>query len=67
MQTHLHIDHTEALGHFPNATILEHARELEAARAAESPIASGYVLEGYERPELRWQLTERELDLTGRG
>jgi glyoxylase-like metal-dependent hydrolase (beta-lactamase superfamily II) len=67
VQTHLHIDHTGALGHFPNATIVVHARELEAARASEAPLASGYVREDYDRPELRWQLAEGELDLFGDG
>jgi glyoxylase-like metal-dependent hydrolase (beta-lactamase superfamily II) len=63
VQTHLHIGHTGALGHFPNATTVVHARELEAARASEDPLASGYVREDYDRPELRWQLAEGELDL----
>jgi glyoxylase-like metal-dependent hydrolase (beta-lactamase superfamily II) len=67
VQTHLHIDHTGALGHFPNATIVVHARELEAARASEDPLVSGYVREDYERPELRWRPAEGELDLFGDG
>lgn len=67
VQTHLHMDHTGALGHFPEATVIVHARELQEARAAESPIASGYVRADYDRPELRWQPTEGELDLFGDG
>lgn len=67
VQTHLHIDHTGALGHFPGATVVAHARELEAALAAESPAASGYVRKDYDRPELRWQPTSGELDLFGDG
>ena len=67
VQTHLHIDHTGALGHFPGATVVVHTRELQAARTADSPIASGYVREDYDRPELRWQLAEGELDLFGDG
>jgi glyoxylase-like metal-dependent hydrolase (beta-lactamase superfamily II) len=67
VQTHLHIDHTGALGHFPQATVVVHRRELEAARAAESPEASGYVRADYERPELRWQTVEGEVDLFGDG
>jgi N-acyl homoserine lactone hydrolase len=65
VQTHLHIDHTGALGHFPNATAVVHARELQAALAAESPIGSGYVREDFDRPEMRWQTVEGELDLFG--
>src|SRR5262249_30158605 len=66
-QTHLPIDHTGALGHFPDAPIVRHARQLEAAPASEDPLASGYVREDYDRPELRWQPTEGELDLFGDG
>src|SRR5436190_129205 len=43
------------------------ARELQAARAAQDPISSGYVREDYDRPGLRWQLVEDELDLFGDG
>lgn len=63
VQTHLHMDHTGALGHFPNATVLVHARELDAARTAQSRQASGYVRADFDRPELRWQLVEEDLDL----
>ena len=65
VQTHLHIDHTGALGHFPDATIVVHADELQAALAAEDPLASGYVREDYEQPGLHWQLAEGDLDLFG--
>lgn len=67
VQTHLHIDHTGALGHFPDAEVVVHERELEAARAAESPEASGYVRADYDRPELRWRTWTGELDLFGDG
>jgi N-acyl homoserine lactone hydrolase len=67
VQTHLHIDHTGALGHFPSAAVVVHARELEAARAADSPIATGYVREDYDRPEIRWEVVDREFDLFGDG
>ena len=67
VQTHLHIDHTGALGHFPNATIVVHTRELDAARAAEDPMATGYVRADYDRPELRWRPAAGELDLFGDG
>lgn len=67
VQTHLHIDHTGALGHFPNALVVVHARELEAALAADDPMRSGYVRADYDRPELRWQTVERDTDLFGDG
>lgn len=67
VQTHLHIDHTGALGHFPQAEVVVHERELEAARAAGSPEATGYVRADYERPDLRWRTWSDELDLFGDG
>jgi len=67
VQTHLHIDHTGALGHFRSATVVVHTRELRAARAADSPVDTGYVREDYDRPELRWQLVDGDLDLFGDG
>jgi glyoxylase-like metal-dependent hydrolase (beta-lactamase superfamily II) len=67
VQTHLHIDHTGALGHFPAADVVVHARELEAARAAADPTSSGYVRADYEQPGLRWQTFEGDLDLFGDG
>jgi N-acyl homoserine lactone hydrolase len=63
VQTHLHIDHTGALGHFPRATVVVHVRELEAARSAESPVQTGYVRQDFDRPELRWQPVAGEVDL----
>jgi N-acyl homoserine lactone hydrolase len=63
VQTHLHIDHTGALGHFPDATVVVHARELEAARAAESALSTGYVRADFDRAELRWQPVEGDHDL----
>lgn len=65
VQTHLHIDHTGALGHFPHATVVVHERELAAALASQSPVATGYVREDYDRPELSWQQVRGELDLFG--
>ena len=67
VQTHLHIDHTGALGHFPDATVLVQARELEAARAADPPAGSGYVRQDYERPEIDWQLLDGDFDVFGDG
>jgi glyoxylase-like metal-dependent hydrolase (beta-lactamase superfamily II) len=67
VQTHLHIDHTGALGHFPDAEVVVHSRELAAARAADSPLATGYVRADFDRPDLRWRPTDCELDLFGDG
>jgi glyoxylase-like metal-dependent hydrolase (beta-lactamase superfamily II) len=67
LQTHLHIDHTGALGHFPDATVVVNARELDAARVADPPHAHGYVREDFQRAGLDWQPVEGELDLFGDG
>jgi glyoxylase-like metal-dependent hydrolase (beta-lactamase superfamily II) len=67
VQTHLHFDHTGALGHFPNAAVVVHERELQAARAAESAEASGYVRADFDRPGLDWRPWSGELDLFGDG
>lgn len=67
VHTHLHIDHTGALGHFPEATVVVQARELDAARTADPPHAKGYVRADFDRPGLDWRAIEGELDLFGDG
>jgi N-acyl homoserine lactone hydrolase len=67
VQTHLHIDHTGALGHFPDATVIVQAQELDAARVAEPPHAHGYVRDDFDRAGLDWRPVEGELDLFGDG
>lgn len=66
VQTHLHMDHTGALGHFPAATVVVHARELGTAQAAKSA-AWGYVRADYDRPELDWRPVDGDTDLFGDG
>ena len=67
VQTHLHIDHTGALGHFPQARVVVQTAELDAARSADPPHAHGYVREDFDRDELDWQAVEGEHDLFGDG
>jgi N-acyl homoserine lactone hydrolase len=67
VQSHLHIDHTGALAHFPDATVVVQAGELDAARTAEPPHAHGYVREDFDRPGLDWRAIEGEVDLFGDG
>lgn len=66
VQTHLHMDHTGALGHFPNATVTVHERELEAARASK-PFENGYVREDFDRAGIDWQPITGDRDLFGDG
>jgi N-acyl homoserine lactone hydrolase len=67
VQTHLHIDHTGALGHFSSATIVVHAAELDSARTVEQAHAHGYVRADFEQPGLDWQPFQGERDLFGDG
>jgi len=67
VQTHLHIDHTGALGHFPGARVVVHTRELEAGRSADEPQARGYVPADLEHDGLDWRCVESDLDLFGDG
>jgi len=67
VQTHLHIDHTGALGHFPAAEVVVHADELDSAQTGEQPLARGYVTADFEHPELNWRTFTGELDLFGDG
>ncbi|MGH2864021.1 MAG: N-acyl homoserine lactonase family protein [Solirubrobacteraceae bacterium] len=62
-QTHLHIDHTGALGHFPNAQVIVHAAELHSARTLEEPHRRGYVRADFLQPGLDWHPFEGDLDL----
>jgi glyoxylase-like metal-dependent hydrolase (beta-lactamase superfamily II) len=63
VQTHLHMDHTGALGHFPAATVVVHGRELEAARSVPEPAGAGYVHADYDRSDVRWRELDGDLDL----
>jgi N-acyl homoserine lactone hydrolase len=67
VQSHLYIDHTGGLGHFPDATVIVQAQELDAARAADPPRAQGYVREDFDQAGLDWRPVEGELDLFGDG
>jgi glyoxylase-like metal-dependent hydrolase (beta-lactamase superfamily II) len=67
VQTHLHMDHTGALGHFPNASVIVHERELEAALASQSPVETGYVREDFDRTGIDWRPVTGEHDVFGDG
>ena len=67
VQTHLHLDHTGALGHFADAGVVVHERELATARAGDSPISGGYVRADYDRPEIEWKPVHGDIDLFSDG
>jgi len=54
IQSHLHLDHTGALGQFPNAEVIVHRRELEYAHAPFWFQRAGYVQSDFRRPGINW-------------
>ncbi|MGV1761480.1 AttM family quorum-quenching N-acyl homoserine lactonase [Rhizobium sp. A22-96] len=56
--SHLHSDHTGAIGRFPNATHIVQRREYEYAFTPDWFAAGAYVRRDFDRPELKWQFLE---------
>lgn len=69
--SHLHSDHSGAVGRFPNATHIVQRREYEYAFAPDWFAAAAYVRRDFDRPCLAWQFLEGEVtddfDLYGDG
>jgi N-acyl homoserine lactone hydrolase len=63
--SHLHFDHCGCNTFFKRATVIMHAKELEAARAPDA-VAAGYIAAEWERPEPP-ETIDRERDLFGDG
>jgi N-acyl homoserine lactone hydrolase len=63
--SHLHPDHCGCNAFFARATVICHARELEAARAADAETA-GYLASDWDHPQT-FDLTEGTRDLFGDG
>ncbi|MCO5066601.1 MAG: N-acyl homoserine lactonase family protein [Rhizobiaceae bacterium] len=58
LHSHLHIDHTGALGHFPNATYIVQRKEYQYAFAPDWFARGGYIRADFDRPNLRWHFLE---------
>ncbi|WP_158811792.1 N-acyl homoserine lactonase AttM [Beijerinckia sp. L45] len=56
--SHLHLDHTGAIGRFPNATHVVQRTEFEYALAPDWFCAAGFIRADFDRPELKWRLLE---------
>ncbi|MCB1398083.1 MAG: N-acyl homoserine lactonase family protein [Rhodobacteraceae bacterium] len=56
LQSHLHLDHTGALGHFHNATVICQRVEYEYAFNPQWFCAPAYIRADFDRPGLKWQL-----------
>lgn len=60
LQSHLHLDHTGAVGRFPNATHVVQRQEFEYAFAPDWFAAAGYIRRDFDRPGLEWQFLDGE-------
>lgn len=68
IHSHLHLDHTGAIGNFPNATHIVQKREYEYAFGADWFAAGGYIMKDITKPGVKWDLIEEDgLDLYGDG
>ena len=55
LQSHLHLDHTGAVGRFPNATHVVQRKEYEYAFSPDWFAAGGYIRKDFDKPNLKWQ------------
>ncbi|MFT8777218.1 MAG: N-acyl homoserine lactonase AttM [Gluconacetobacter liquefaciens] len=71
LQSHLHLDHTGAIGRFPNATHIVQRAEYEYAYTPDWFAAGGYIRRDLDRPGLKWQflngIADDHYDLYGDG
>ena len=71
LQSHLHLDHTGAIGHFPNAQIICQRAEYEYAFKPHWFSAGAYIRADFDRPGLNWKFLGGEFtdnyDLFGDG
>lgn len=62
LQSHLHLDHTGAVGHFPNATHIVRRKEYEYAFSADWFATGGYIRKDFDKPGLKWRFLEESED-----
>lgn len=71
LQSHLHLDHTGAIGRFPKATHIVQRGEYEYAFTPDWFAAGGYIRKDFDKPGLKWQFLNGEAtdgyDLYGDG
>jgi len=71
LQSHLHLDHTGAIGRFPNATHYVQRAEYEYAFNPDWFSAGAYIRSDFDRPKLKWHFLDGEktddFDLFGDG
>jgi len=62
VQSHLHLDHTGAIGRFPNATYIVQRQEYEYAFTADWFSKGGYIRKDFDRSGLKWRFLEGEVN-----
>lgn len=71
LQSHLHLDHTGAIGRFPNATHYVQRAEYEYAFDPDWFSAGAYIRSDFDKPKLKWHFLDGEktddFDLFGDG
>ncbi|WP_192903222.1 AttM family quorum-quenching N-acyl homoserine lactonase [Photorhabdus khanii] len=60
VQSHLHLDHTGAIGRFPNATHIVQRLEYEYAYTPDWFAVGGYIRKDFDRPGLKWEFLDGE-------
>jgi N-acyl homoserine lactone hydrolase len=58
LQSHLHLDHTGAVGRFPNAIHVVQRVEYEYAFTPDWFAAGGYIRKDFDKPGLQWSFLE---------
>ena len=58
LNSHLHLDHTGAIGRFPNATHIVQRCEYEYAFTPDWFAAGGFIRADFDKPGLKWQFLE---------
>lgn len=61
LQSHLHLDHTGAIGRFPNATHVVQRHEYEYAFAPDWFAKGGYIRKDFDKPGLKWSFLKGDL------
>ena len=71
LQSHLHLDHTGAVGRFPKATHVVQRSEHQYAFTPDWFAAGGYIRKDFDRPGLKWEflngVADDFLDVYGDG
>ena len=71
IQTHLHLDHSGAIGHFPNATHITQRIEYDYAFNPDWFSQPAYVRADFDKPNIRWKFLQGKktdyFDLYGDG